>query len=138
MPVLVDTSVWSLLFRRDERNLNDSQVQAASALRSLISERRVRVIGPIRQELLSGIKTSEQFERLQHRFRDFEDEPLTTADYEFAARISYECRKAGISTNAIDALICSAAKLRDWEIFTFDEDFKRYAKIADLRLYQPT
>ncbi len=135
MSVLVDTSVWSLLFRRDQRPLNDRELRSMSALRTLVSERRARVIGPIRQELLSAIKTSEQFERLKHRFRDFEDEPLNTADYESAARISYECRRAGITTSAIDALICSAAKLRDWEIFTLDEDFKRCAEVAGLRLY---
>jgi len=93
------------------------------------------VIGPIRQELLSGIRHVDQFERLQHRFRDFEDELLTTADYEFAAEINCKCRRLGISTSAVDAVICSVAHSRSWEIFTFDKDFARYTKAVSLRIY---
>ena len=136
MPVLVDTSVWSLLFRRDQDKLNAQQRSAVETLRSLIAEKRVKVIGPIRQELLSGIRNTDQFERLRHRFRAFEDEELTTADYEFAALISCKCRTLGISTSAIDSLICSIASSRDWEIFTFDEDFRHYSKAVPVRVFQ--
>ena len=136
MPVLVDTSVWSLLFRRDQDNLNTQQRSAVEILRSLIVEKRVKVIGPIRQELLSGIRSADQFERLRHRFRAFEDEKLTTADYEFAAQISCKFRTLGISTSAIDSLICSIASSRDWEIFTFDDDFRHYSKAVPVRLFQ--
>jgi predicted nucleic acid-binding protein len=138
MPVLVDTSIWSLLFRRDQEKLNARERQAVDDLRSLVADKRIRVIGPIRQELLSGIRNTDQFERLQHRLRDFPDEPLTTADYEFAAQISCKCRAMGISPSAIDMLICSAANLRGWEIFTFDEDFKQYRRALPLRLYEPS
>ena len=93
------------------------------------------MIGPTRQELLSGIRHVDQFERLQHRFRDFEDELLTIADYEFAAEINCKCRRIGISTSAVDALICSVAHSRGWEIFTFDKDFARYTKAVSLRIY---
>lgn len=137
MPVLVDTSVWSLLFRRDQDKLNAQQRWAVETLRSLITEKRVKVIGPIRQELLSGIRNADQFERLRHRFRAFEDEELTTSDYEFAAQISCKCRTLGISTTAVDSLICSIASSRNWEIFTFDEDFRHYSKAVPIRLIHP-
>ena len=137
MPVLVDTSIWSLLLRRDQERLNAQERPAVEALRRLISEKRVRMIGPIRQELLSGIRTSEQFERLQHRLRDFPDEALTTADYELAAQMSSKCRSSGISVGAVDLLICAAATLRGWEIFTFDEDFKQCRRALHLNLHQP-
>ncbi|MBV9438291.1 MAG: PIN domain-containing protein [Acidobacteria bacterium] len=136
MPVLVDTSVWSLLFRRDQDKLDSQQRSAVETLRRLITEKRIRVIGPIRQELLSGIRNADQFERLRHRFRAFEDEELTTADYELAAQINCKCRTLGISTSAIDSIICSIASSRDWEIFTFDEDFRHYSKAVPLRLFQ--
>jgi predicted nucleic acid-binding protein len=138
MPVLVDTSIWSLLFRRDQEKLNAREHLAVKGLRTLITDKRVRVIGPIRQELLSGIRNPEQFERLQHRLRDFPDERLASGDYEFAAQTNCKCRGMGISTSVIDLLICAVASFRAWEIFTFDEDFKRYRKAVPLRLYEPT
>ena len=138
MPVLIDTPVWSLLFRRDQKKLNSREVRAVDDLRQIVQDKRARVIGPIRQELLSGVRSVDQFERLQHRFRDFEDEPLITADYEFAAEINCKCRTIGIATGAVDALICSVANSRGWEIFTFDKDFTRYNKAVTLRIYIAT
>jgi hypothetical protein len=136
MSVLIDTPVWSLLFRRDQRKLNSREIRAVEDLRRIVHDNRARVIGPIRQELLSGIRHVDQFERLQHRFRDFEDEPLTTADYEFAAEINCKCRRMGISMGAVDAVICSVACSRGWEIFTFDKDFTRYSRAQKLRIYK--
>ena len=138
MSVLIDTPVWSLLFRRDQKKLNSREIRAVDDLRRIVQDNRARVIGSIRQELLSGIRHVDQFEQLQHRFRDFEDEPLTTADYEFAAEINCKCRRIGISTSAVDALICSVAHTRSWEIFTFDKDFARYTKAVSLRIYTAT
>src|SRR5690348_10286688 len=119
MSVLIDTPVWSLLFGRDQKKLNSREVKAVDDLRRIVLDKRARVIGPIRQELLSGILNVDQFERLQHRLRDFEDELLITADYELAVEINFRCRRIGIITSAVDALICSVAHSRGWEIFTF-------------------
>ena len=49
MKVLVDASVWSLALRRNEQN------EINRTLTSLIKESLVVMIGPVRQELLSGI-----------------------------------------------------------------------------------
>lgn len=134
MPTLVDIPVWSLAFRRQGRTLNEVEFRAVVTLKHFISDKQVRVIGPIRQELLSGIRDEMQFERLRLRFRDFEDEPLTLSDFEAAADIDCRCRKRGIAATAIDVLICSVAISRDWQIFTIDNDFNRYSKIVPLRL----
>ena len=52
MKVLVDTSVWSLALRRG-RQSTSAPVQD---LRYLISTNRVQMLGPIRQEILSGVR----------------------------------------------------------------------------------
>lgn len=54
MQVLVDTSVWSLALRRSAHRLNEGEAKRVTLLRDLIQDGRVRLIGPIRQELLSG------------------------------------------------------------------------------------
>jgi hypothetical protein len=78
MKVLVDTSVWSLAFRRRR----GAETPVVQELRSLVGEGRVAMIGPIRQELLSGIRSAESFERLRDHLRPYPDEQLDSADFE--------------------------------------------------------
>jgi predicted nucleic acid-binding protein len=69
--------------------------------------------------------------------RAFEDEPVTTEDYEEAARANNQCRRAGVAGSAIDLLICAFAMRRSWAIFTTNRDFTRYARHLSIRLYTP-
>lgn len=95
------------------------------------------MIGPIRQELLSGLREEAQYHRLKERLRAFPDEPLTVQDYELAARFGNQCRAAGIAGSAADFLICAVAAARNWPIFTTDKDFQQYAKALPIRLHAP-
>jgi hypothetical protein len=63
--VLVDTSIWSLALRRTNAQISDAEKRIASDLRDLIQDGRARLIGAIRQELLSGIRDPAQFEQLK-------------------------------------------------------------------------
>jgi len=135
--VLVDTSIWSLALRRKAHDLNPAERAAVAEPTSLIQEARARIIGLVRQELLSGIKTSSQYEKLRGVLRSFPDEPVATADYEAAAKASNECRARGVAVSISDILICSIAIARDWSIFATDPDFKSYAKILPLKLHTP-
>ncbi len=137
MNVLVDTSIWSLALRRKAQDLNPAERAAVAELTSLIQEGRARIIGLVRQELLSGIKTSSQYEKLRAVLRSFPDEPVATADYEAAARAGNECRARGVAISVSDILICAIAIARDWSIFAADPDFKAYAKILPLKLHTP-
>lgn len=74
MNVLVDTSVWSLAFRRAK----ESEHPTVEVLRRLIIDGRATRFGPIRQEILSGVKTQEQFVSLRNDLRAFPDIVLTT------------------------------------------------------------
>jgi predicted nucleic acid-binding protein len=103
-------------------------------LGELIRDGRTRLIGPIRQELLSSIRDSVQFERLRSYLRFFPDPPLDTADYEQAAQCSNLCRSRGIAGSEVDFLICSVALARKWTIYTTDADFKRYAKAIPITM----
>lgn len=106
-------------------------------LAELIKEGRTKIIGLIRQEILSGIKDSAQFEELRERLRPFEDELISTADYEVAAAASNKCRSKGVVVSVSDMLICAVAQSRNWAIFSTDPDFKRYASIFALKLHSP-
>jgi len=104
-------------------------------LAELIREGRVQMLGPIRQELLSGIREEAQFRKLRDHLRAFTEHPLDAADYEEAAHMSNRCRTRGIVGSAVDFLICAAAQRRDWAILTTDKDFQNYASVLPLRLH---
>lgn len=136
MIVLVDTSVWSLALRRQQENLNSQQLRLRRALEELVMEGRAQLMGVIRQELLSGIRHPQQFEKLRQTLRAFNDVVITTEDHEEAASIANRCRAAGVAGNPIDFLISAVATRRKWEIFTLDEDFRRFKKCIPLELFK--
>jgi predicted nucleic acid-binding protein len=133
MNVLVDTTVWSLALRRAKR-VDDRTPQELS---ELIREGRVAMLGPIRQELLSGIKLKAQFELLREHLGSFPDLELESADYEEAATAFNRCREKGIQGSNTDFLLCAVAQRRGLAIYTTDGDFKHYAKVLKLALHEP-
>jgi predicted nucleic acid-binding protein len=133
--VLVDTSVWSLALRRKPEDLNSGEKAIVAELTELIREGRARIFGLVRQEILSGIRAVEQFEKLKNVLRSFPDEATQTADHEAAAKASDACRSKGVAVSIVDILICALASGREWPIFTTDPDFQKYAGIVPVRLH---
>ena len=131
MKVLVDTSIWSLALRRNS-DLNKNEVKE---LRELINEFRVIIIGPIRQELLSGVSDEKIYQKLKEKLNSFEDIQINTEHYELAAELFNTCRKNGIQGSHIDFLICSVSILNNYSIYTTDNDFKNYKKHIDINLH---
>ena len=132
MKVLVDTTIWSHVLRRPNR-----PVDAATAVKlsDLIDDGMVVIIGPIRQELLSGIRDAAHFEQVRKYLRGFLDTEITLDDYETAASFYNRCRDKGIQGSHVDFLICAVAVQHDFSIFTTDNDFSHYAKILPITLY---
>lgn len=136
MKVLVDTSVWSQALRRQKQEIvPNTSLQVVQRLGSLIEDGRVAMLGPIRQELLSGIKTQAQFESLRHILSAFPDEKLDAEDYELAANSFNACRQLGIQGSNTDFLICAVSLAKKWPIFSLDKDFERYQKCLPLILF---
>lgn len=135
MIVLVDTPVWSLALRRKSTDLNARERILTGAMAELIREGRAQLMGVIRQELLSGIRDEERFQKLRNYLSAFDEPDLAILDYEEAARMHNLCRARGIAGSAIDFLVCAVAQRRDWHIFTTDHDFERYARVIGLKLY---
>ena len=133
MKVLVDTSVWSLALRRDL----PPDGPEVSELSELIKETRVQMIGPVRQELLSGIKSQAQFQKLRNHLRSFPDLELTTHDYEYAAEFFNLCRSKGVQGSNTDFLICAIAVRHKTAIFTTDRDFTLFQLHLPIMLHRP-
>ena len=131
MKILVDTSVWSLsLGRKNKTALSDDERRMAASLTEAVQDGRVAMIGPIRQEIMSGVKDSDQFERLRSALEAFEDEPITTRHYEEAARLFTLCRSRGVECGPVDILICAVAAANHWSILTNDAGLKRCIEVV--------
>ena len=136
MMVLVDTPVWSLALRSKPADLNARERVLTHALAELIREGRAQIMGVVRQELLSGMREAQNFDRLRDYLRAFDDPQIDVLDYEKAAELHNRCRARGIAGSAIEFLICAVAQRRDWQVFTTDIDFERYKTALSLRLYR--
>lgn len=132
MRVLVDTSVWSLALRRT----TPRRQPETKDLGRLISAHAVDIIGPIRQELLSGVRDSNSFARLASHLEAFPDLPLLTEDHVTAAKFFNLCRSKGIQGPNTDFLICAVAVRCDLAIFTTDKDFRAFKKCLPIALYE--
>lgn len=132
MKVLVDSSVWSLALRR---NKFSPENPAVKTLTRLIQEFRVVMIGPVRQELLSGIQHREQFERLRGKLRAFSDLPLEVEDFETAAEFYNLCRAKGVQGSNTDFLLCAIAHRHDIELLSTDRDFEQFSKYISFKLH---
>jgi hypothetical protein len=133
MKVIVDTCIWSLALRRNTQKSN----HLVDELKELISEVRVQFIGPIRQELLSGIKSKKQFRELRDHLSAFPDLQLEPKDFELAAEYYNLARAKGIQGSNTDLLICSLAHRYKMPIFTTDKDFEQYKSVLPIKLYVP-
>jgi predicted nucleic acid-binding protein len=132
MRILVDTCVWSEALRRITGEGSD----VSRELQDLILEHRVEIIGPIRQELLSGLREDNQFEKLEKHLEAFPDITLEAADHIMAAQYFNKCRARGIQGSNTDFLICAVAVRREIAIYTTDGDFQQFAKYLPIVLHE--
>jgi len=129
--VLPDTPIWSAAFRRDGEVAGSYREE----MLKLVNQGLVEIIGPIRQEILSGIRDRSKFEVVRDRLRTFPDLEIETGDYEEAAAYYNRCRSKGIQGSFTDYVICAAAVRHELVIFTDDKDFLGYKTVLPIRLY---
>jgi hypothetical protein len=130
MKALVDSCVWSLALRRRHgvEGLSKEERKLVGALTDGIRDGLVVMVGPVRQEVLSGIRHVEQFERLREHLAAFRDEPIESEDYVHAAWLDHLCRKEGLQCGPVDMLLCALAERRGWSILTNDDGLLRCMK----------
>ena len=132
MKIIIDTCVWSLALRRNEPQGNEY----VEELKELIKEVRAQLVGPVRQELLSGIKSKKQFNLLKSHLGAFEDLELEKEDYELAAEYFTTLRGTGVQGSNTDFLICAVSARNNMPIFTNDKDFTLFKKHIPITLHK--
>ena len=129
--VLVDTCIWSLALR----GKSPRDISVSEELAKLIYTEKAKIIGPIRQEVLSGYSDIKQYNKLKDKLMYFPNELILVEDYLSAARFSNLCRQKGIQGSHIDFLICAVANRLKMSVFTYDKDFDFYSQLIPIKLY---
>jgi hypothetical protein len=133
--LFVDTSVWSLALRRDQR----PNEPAVNRLReALDGGEAVISTGLVLQELLQGFSGPKAGAAIIGRFAAL---PLLTPDREdhiAAAEIRNACRRAGVQVGTIDALLARLCSRHDLTMLTTDGDFERMMPhVERLTIWRP-
>jgi predicted nucleic acid-binding protein len=129
--VLVDTSVWSLLFRKggpaDHR-------QVGKLLDLLASQQQVALTGSILQEVLQAFRSEQKVSDMVDHFTPFPLLPLERDTCIDAATLFRRCAAKGGVVSTIDCQIAAVALHHDYALLTADSDFSRIASVSDLVL----
>ena len=131
MKLVIDTSAWSVYLRRDNRSVTTPLYEIVERF---VTHDQVHLLGIVRHELLSGVSSPQQFERLSRALSGFPDELATSDDHSEAAKFYNLCRATGVQGSSIDFLICAIANRLQAPILTLDHDFFRYARHVPIRV----
>lgn len=134
MSLFVDTSVWSLAFRRDVPSRSAPVTALAHALD--IGE-TVLTTGLILQELLQGFSGPKNREAIVDRFAALPLLVPDRQDHVEAAALRNHCRRGGVQIGTIDALLAWLCIRNELTMLTTDEDFGHVARLTALRLWRP-
>jgi predicted nucleic acid-binding protein len=132
--LMVDTSVWSLAFRRD----GEQRAPQVAALRAALDGGDSIVItGIILQELLQGFSGPKSRKELLEKFAPLPMLMPDRTDHVAAAELRNRCRRAGVQLGTVDALIAQLCIRHDLILLTMDGDFAAAAKHSDLKVWKP-
>lgn len=134
MTLLVDTSVWSLAFRRD----SDSTIPQVAALQAALNGGEAIVTtGLILQELLQGFSGPRARKDLVQRFAALPLLVPDRRDYIDAAELRNHCRRSGVQLGTIDALLAQLCIRHDLTLLTADRDFSMAPEHCSLKIWRP-
>ena len=128
--VLVDSSVWIELFRKD----GDAVVSLA--VENLIAEFTAVLCGPVRMKVLGGARPNEE-PRIVDLFDLIPYVPESEKLWEQTAFFYQRLRAAGITVPWVDAMIAGIASRRGFRVYSCDKHFHEMADKGFLQLYIP-
>jgi hypothetical protein len=131
--LFVDTSVWSLAFRRD----TPPDLPEVRELQRGLDSGTVFCTGLVLQELLQGFSTPNASKQIIAHFAAL---PLLVPDRDdhvHAAELRNTCRRKGIQIGTIDALLAQLCIRHELMMLTTDQDFQSIASIGSLSIWHP-
>lgn len=133
--ILVDTSVLSLAFRRKTR-ISPEAAKVRTLRRLINAGVPLAIPGIVLQELLSGVRTPDDFRRLEQALDGFPVMLATRGHHVSAATIANRCIQAGVAVSTVDCLIAAMTVESGGVLLTIDRDFYRMAPHCGLQLME--
>lgn len=133
MTLFVDTSVWSLAFRRDPPS---AAMEVTALIKAIETGETILTTGVVLQELLQGFAGPKARDQILERFAAV---PLVTPDRDDhirAAELRNHCRRNGIQIGTIDALLAQLCIRHDLTMLASDNDFKLIAGRCPLKIWK--
>lgn len=132
MSLLVDTSVWSLAFRRDVEAVLP---EVKTLQHALEGADQVFTTGLVLQELLQGFAGPKARDQLIERFAALAFLQPDREDHIAAAEVRNTCRRHGVQLGTIDAVLIQLCLKHDLVLLSSDNDFRSAANHIKFRLW---
>ncbi len=132
MSLFVDTSVWSLAFRRDAPAAVN---EVRELVRAIEAGEELMTTGLVLQELLQGFSGPRHRTQILDRFAALPLLLPDRRDHVAAAELRNKCRRGGIQIGTIDALLAQLCLRHDLTMLTTDRDFRNLAGCCALKLW---
>jgi predicted nucleic acid-binding protein len=127
MTFIVDTSVWVNLTR-------DKTGHVAKTLQNAVAGVEIVMIAPVRFELLQGCRSDAEWKKMERRVDAFTLLDVTPALWTDAARLSFDCRRAGKTIrSSLDCIIAQMAIAYGHHLLHSDRDFLSIAAVKPLQ-----
>ena len=132
MTLFVDTSVWSLAFRRDA----PADCPEVGVLRkALEGDDTIVTTGVVLQELLQGFAGPRAHKDIIDRFSALPFLMPNRQDHIDAAELRNECRRKGVQIGTIDAILAQLCIRHGLTLLTTDKDFVMASAHCALRVW---
>jgi predicted nucleic acid-binding protein len=124
--VVVDTSAWIDFFRGDAK--------AVLRVEPVLSEGGAAITGPIRAEVLSGARTSSQYEQLRVLFDGVIGIPDPPSLWERVAEYRFALARGGFQAEIVDLAIAVTTLAGGHRLLTRDRGFARIRTVVPIEL----
>ncbi|NNN05659.1 MAG: PIN domain-containing protein [Elusimicrobia bacterium] len=124
--ILVDSSIWIELFRRESSLRPETAFDIEEAVTCL----------PVIQEVLQGFRDQTAFRRAREALLSLSvvESPLALDVYESAVELYRAARRQGLTVrSSTDCLIAACALKHDLTVLHRDRDYAALARVCDLR-----
>ncbi len=132
MSLLVDTSVWSLAFRRDTQA---AFAEVKTLQHALGGADQVFTTGLVLQELLQGFAGPKARSQLIERLAALGFLQPDREDHIEAAEVRNHCRRNGVQIGTIDAVLIQLCRRHDLVLLSTDNDFRSASKHIKFRMW---
>ena len=132
MTLFVDTSVWSLAFRRDAPT---GAGERRALVHAIEASEEIVTTGLVLQELLQGFSGPRNRAQILERFVALPLLIPDRRDHVDAAELRNKCRRGGIQIGTTDALLGQLCLRHNLTMLTTDGDFQNIARHCALKLW---